>query len=146
MPLLHTLMILPRRPSSIGWMNRRVTFSAPNTLTANMRSQSASLVSRVVTRPCGGYRSRWRMPALFTSTSTGPKESINPANSATIAWFFVHSIPKGSPLAPAPGEVARHDFSTLGQEAPHVGGTHTPGAASDDSDLVSEASHAEFHD
>ena len=53
-PLLMMETTLPERWLIIGLMNRRVTFSAPNTLTANARSQSSSLVSSVVMRPVGG--------------------------------------------------------------------------------------------
>jgi hypothetical protein len=49
-------------------------------------------------------------------------------------------------LDAVPREVSRHDFSARDQEAPHVGGTHAPGAASDNDDLAIEASHSEFHD
>lgn len=42
MPLLTLQMMLSRRFSTIGRMKRRVTLSAPNTLTANYFSQSES--------------------------------------------------------------------------------------------------------
>ena len=98
MPLLHTLM-MSRRPSSIGWMKRRVTFRAPNTLTANMRSQSASLVSRVVIRPVRRIQVALAHASIIHQHIDRAEALDDRRIGNSTAWLSVTSITNGSPPA-----------------------------------------------
>ena len=77
LPVVETLMMLPRCFSIMGRMKRRMAFTVPRTLVWKARSQSASTVSRMVmpSAPSCSW-SRVRKAALLMSTSTVPKRAM----------------------------------------------------------------------
>ena len=110
-PLLMMEMTLPERCWIIGRMKRRVTLSAPNTLTPNARSQSSSLVSSVVMRPVGGKRMRCRMAASLMTTSHVPHFANVSSYAASICSPFATSTVATSTSSGRPRRLSRNSVS-----------------------------------
>ena len=115
----------------------------PTAFTSSTRRKSASGMSAI--------GANVRMPALFTSTSSRPKASIASATAAAQSVFagdVVVQVPAGL-LAELGGHVAalvvehvaEDHPRALGDEVPHMGLAHAPGAPGDQRDLAVEPAH-----